>query len=558
MSTAAQTEVEHKGIASVLKDSLVRVPIHQRPFSWQREQVEELLDDLHGAHTRNEEHFLGTLVLVKGKRSQEFEVLDGQQRLAVVAILMSAIADRFAALGDSDRATAVRRDYLASTDIETGEPTSHLSLSSDDELFFRDLLNATGELTPKSDSNKRLQEAKNTIHAWLENNQSSDHAVDWLAKLYVYLRDSARVIVLKVHDDANAFLIFETLNDRGLDLSIADLLKNYLLGLAKDDLPIALNSWTNATSALKAYGGENLFSVFLRHYWSSRYSVIREKALYHDIKSRIASRANAVELADQLDRHSSLYAAIISPEHEYWATATPAARSTIRTLRLLGLEQYRPLLLAAMAHFNAHNIESLLSILVSWNVRLLIVGGLGGGVLERQYSELAQAIRSGAYKSSKDIARQSKTFIPNDTLFQTTFADARVSNVTLARYYLRELELYMRTKAGVSQELQPAEDLTLEHIYPDKPASGWNTFSDDDSKAYRPRIGNLTLLTRRLNSSLRNGPFNAKRKAYADSALLITQDVSVYADWSPSSVDARQNKLAAVVPLVWPLSGVNP
>ena len=550
-----QTNVEHKGIAAVLKDSLVRVPLHQRPFSWQAEQVEELLDDLGSAHSRTEEHFLGTLVLIKGRRSQEFEVLDGQQRLAVIAILLAAIAVRFVRLAEGDRANTIRTEYLSSFDLETGESTPHLVLSSDDEPFFRDLLIQAPATPPKSDSNKRLLDAYTRTHEWLEKHQDSDDPAGWLAKFAVYLRDSARVIVLKVADDANAFLIFETLNDRGLDLSIADLLKNYLLGLTKTDLHIALNHWTAATAALKAYGGENLFSVFLRHYWSSRHSVVREKDLYRDIKARVATRSNALDLAQELSRHSSLYAAIISPDHEYWASATPTARRTIVTLNLLGLEQYRPLLLAAMARFNARNIESLLSTLVSWNVRLLIVGGLGGGAMERRYSDLARGIRDDAYKSSRDIAKQARGFIPNDTLFQEAFATARVSNVTLGRYYLRELELYMRNKEGLTQELEPPATLTLEHVLPENPDPGWTTFSDDECRAFRSRIGNLTLLTKRLNTAVKNGPFANKRKTYAESSLLITKRISDYEDWTPQTVEDRQMELAAIVPLVWPLHG---
>ena len=547
-----QTTVEHKGIAAVLKDSVVRVPTHQRPFSWQTGQIEEFLEDVSRAQSADQQHFLGTLVLIGEDESQELEVLDGQQRLATVAIVLACIADRLDSCTEPKRADAIRREYLWSTDIESGEPTPHLSLSSDDEPFFREMLKA-GTALAKSDSNKRLQQAKEFVQTWLERNEDADHRLTWLVKLAMYLRNSARVIVLTVPDDANAFLIFETLNDRGLDLSIADLLKNYLLGLAKDDLPVALAHWTTATAALKAYGGENLFSVFLRHYWSSRYPVVRDKDLYRDIKSRVSTRSNALELADELNRHASLYAAIISPEHEYWASAGVVAGEAIRTLKLLGLEQYRPLRLAALAQFTQKNVESLLQLLVSWNVRLLIVGGLGGGTMERHYSQLARGIRNGDFKSWRDLAKEAKGFVPNDKLFQASFAEGRVSNVTLARYYLKELELYSRQKAGLSEEWQPSATLTLEHILPENPTSAWSSFTDDEAKAFRARIGNLTLLTKRLNSTLRNGPFAAKKKAYAESELLLTQNIATYTDWTPQAIETRQNQFAALAPLVWPL-----
>jgi len=151
-----QTTVEHKGIAAVLKDSVVRVPTHQRPYSWQTEQVEELLDDLRRAQSANEHHFLGTLVLHGKEESLELAVLDGQQRLAVTAIILACIADRLAP-HHAERAAQIRSDYLWSTDIETGHLTPHLSLSADDEPFFRQMLQNENPLptrTRTSASNK--------------------------------------------------------------------------------------------------------------------------------------------------------------------------------------------------------------------------------------------------------------------------------------------------------------------------------------------------------------------------------------------------------------------
>ena len=123
-----------------------------------------------------------------------------------------------------------------------------------------------------------------------------------------YLRESAYVIYFTVPDDANAFLIFETMNDRGLDLSIADLLKNYLLGRSGEDLQTILNLWTTAMACLSTYGGENLFTAFLRHYWSSKYGLVREKELYRSIKSRVTTSANVIDFANEVEKvHAHLY-----------------------------------------------------------------------------------------------------------------------------------------------------------------------------------------------------------------------------------------------------------
>lgn len=346
------------------------------------------------------------------------------------------------------------------------------------------------------------------------------------------------------------------MNDRGLDLSIADLLKNYLLGRAGEDLETVLNFWTAATSSLSAYGGEYLFTVFLRHFWSSKYGLVREKDLYRNIRSRISTAANALDFAHELVNNANYYAAILSPDHEFWSEASAKAHERVATLSLLGLEQYRPMLLSALAHLQMEELENLLRLLISWSVRLLIVGGLGGGAIENNYCSLAQAIRNGQLKSIKEIAnRANASFVPNDAIFRSSFATARVSKAPLARYYLRTIELQATGKRD--HELVPTTDpgeLNLEHILPERPdAKSWKNFTDEERKAYTKRLGNMLLLRQKMNSKLRNSPFDAKGKIYADSDLLLTKEVAKCNVWNKEAIEERQKLLADLTVKAWPI-----
>ena len=524
------TSIDLTGIATVLSTKRLEVPVHQRSFEWGVE-VQEFLEDIGGAFGRNgEEYFLGSLVITGVGEGERPKVLDGQQRLATVSLLLAGIADEFNERGDKRRGQAVQDQYLATFDIASGTERPQLKLNQADDPYFRSLLKKDfeepGEGAPES--HRRLYNARMAILQWLKSNLKRERGpINWLAGLSKYLEESAYVVYFTVPDDANAYLIFETMNDRGLDLSIADLLKNCLLGRAGDDLQGVLHLWTEALTSLRAYGGENLFSVFLRHFWSSKYEVIREKDLYRNIKSRIVSAPNVMDFAVELERNSNFYAAILSPEHEFWAEASVTARDRIRTLLLLGLEQYRPMLVAVLAHLKLKDIEDLLRLLISWNVRLLIVGGLGGGVMERHYAELGQAIRRGELKSGKEIATRAIIFVLNDAQFRESFASARVSKVSLARYYLRVLE---RQASGESQpELIPNIDpgeLTLDHVLPDRTDGNWPQFSEEDKRAYLKRIGNMVLLAQKMNSVLRSSPFQEKKKIYAPSKLGLTAKVA--------------------------------
>lgn len=550
------TSIEIKGIASVLSSTRLEVPVHQRPFEW-TEEVVELLDDLGDAFNRNkEEYFLGSLVIIAASDGVRPKVLDGQQRLAVVSLLLAGIADKFDNIADKKRAQAIRSQYLSIFDISEGIERPQLKLNQNDDPYFRSILTEEAK-QPESgvpESHLRLWNARQSISKWLSKKlEGIKDQVNWLAEFTKYLSESAYIIYFTVADDANAFLIFETMNDRGLDLSIADLLKNYLLGRAGEDLQTVLNLWTTAMASLSTYGGENLFTVFLRHFWSSKHGLVREKELYRSIKSRVATSANVMDFTNEVERNSYWYAAILSPEHEFWSEASPLARERIRTLDLLGLEQYRPMLLSSLAHLKLEDIEETLRLLISWNVRLLIVGGLGGGAMENYYCELAKAIRNGELKTVDAIANRAESFIPNDEIFRDSFASARVSKASLCRYYLRMLELQAMDKP--QPELIPntdAGELTLEHVLPEKPApDAWPQFNDEERKAYTKRLGNMLLLKQKMNSKLRSSSFSIKREIYNKSDLLLTQSVAKHTEWTRETIENRQKDHAQLAVKAW-------
>jgi len=212
------------------------------------------------------------------------------------------------------------------------------------------------------------------------------------------------------------------------------------------------------------------------------------------------------------------------------------------------------MLLSTLAHLRMEEVEKLLRLLISWSVRLLVVGGLGGGVIENNYCLLAQAIRNGKLKTAREVASQAnKSFVPNDGIFQESFRSIRVSKTKLVRYYLRVLELQGK---GISQhELLPNPDpseLNLEHILPENPAKGsWSQFSEEERKAYTRRIGNMLLLTERMNSKLRNDPYDEKCKIYAKSDLILTKEVAKYGEWTKEVIEERQKALAELAVRAW-------
>jgi hypothetical protein len=261
--------------------------------------------------------------------------------------------------------------------------------------------------------------------------------LDWIE----YVEKQAKVILVQVPDDINAFTIFETLNDRGLDLAKSDLIKNSLFAAAQNRLEEVRNRWTAMAGALEAVSGEDMTVTFIRHLWSSKHGAIREKDLHPSIKSKIKSKQAAVDFASDLEKNARLYAAILYPEHEVWIRYGPTTSEHARVLKELGMVQVRPLLLAILDTLNESEVKKSINLLVSWAVRLLIFGGLGGGTLENYYCQRAQEVREGSIKSAEGLMDAAHGVIPSDGPFEAAFAVASVTKTNLARYYLRTLEM---------------------------------------------------------------------------------------------------------------------
>jgi hypothetical protein len=187
--------------------------------------------------------------------------------------------------------------------------------------------------------------------------------------------------------------------------------------------------------------------------------------------------------------------------------------------------------------------------LESWNVRLIVVGGLGGGVMEAKYADLGRAIRSGEIKNVKGLADAALSFVPGDSQFKSQFAIASVSKVPLARYYLRKLELATSGKGEI--EKVPNPSLTLEHILPEKPGANYPAFTDEERRLYTRRLGNLALLTHKTNSDAKSAPFAEKAIVYKASTLTLTQQIATYGEWTPKSIEKRQEGLAELAVKAW-------
>lgn len=276
----------------------VVLPEFQRAYSWEKQQVETFWEDLvlfageYVAAPGTASYFLGPIVLIE--RDDTLLLLDGQQRLATATIALAAMRDTARAIDKgaqgkgSDLARDIQRELL---EKDTEPVTYALSLSELDEPFFAKVIKSDPPSVPAS----KLRSHGLILAAYELSRQKLEHLIkartqEGALKLIKELRDALTkgmsLIAIVVESEGDAYLIFETLNDRGLRLSVPDLVLNLLMRRAPtaEARHAVRQSWNTMLREL----GKRDVSRFLRHLWVSRYGDLKAEGLFAAIKeSRI-------------------------------------------------------------------------------------------------------------------------------------------------------------------------------------------------------------------------------------------------------------------------------
>ena len=541
---------KHDGIGHFLSDKFLKVPLYQRSFAREKENVKELFDDITNSYP--DEYFVGTIVVTD--KGDCLEIVDGQQRLVTISLFFIAVKDFLKKVGEVEKANAIEGEFILKQNYRDEEKKQRLALNDVDNEFYVKALVRSESVDSSRAFHNRLINAYNFLKDYIESKYKSE-GLDGLLNLVDFLKDKLLIIIVSVSDDVNAFTVFETLNDRGLILSQTDLIKNYLFNKGGDRIEEAKDKWTRFTGAIESGISEEEILNYIRYYWSSKHGLTREKELYKKIKEKIKNKNQSVTFLSNLEKNSETYLAILNPHHTFWNNFPHECSEYIAELLELRLTQNRPLLIALLEIWKdkPQEVKKALKLIVSWSVRNLITGTIGSGTLEKEFSNQAKLINEGKINMAKELLDSVKNLIPTDDQFQNAFEIATISKAYIARYYLRKLEQAYR----ITLELEPIknpEKVNLEHVLPENPTNlqkDWPSFDENLHKTYYRRIGNLTLLDKKMNSDIGNGPFEGKKAVYKESELQITKKVAEYDDWTPSEIETRQKELAKKALEIW-------
>jgi hypothetical protein len=535
--------------------TIFEVPAFQRDYSWDKEEWEDLWLDLTGLE-ENDDHYMGYVVLQETKESKRFLIIDGQQRITTINILIIAAVKLLQDRGDNERSELLRNTYLSYKEATSLIYKTKLNLNrNNDYVYSSQLLQLqipqyVAGLKP---SEKRLVQAFKYFYNALEKQFKDQTTVAITAFVAKKVDEKLVFTSITVGDDINAYQVFETLNARGIKLSTADLLKNFLFSKvfsrAEGEVESLEKKWYRINDLL----GKNDLTTFIRHFWNARnYPAERKASLFKTIKKKVNTYELVINMINALDESVVIYAALPNPESEVWAGEQQQLLSEIA---LLEVTQCYPLIMMAKIKFSEPEFTKLLRDVVAISFRYNTVGGQNPNELERIYGKASVAIFKGELTTAKDVFQQHlKEVYISDDGFKNDFKNKQLNTnkySLLAKYILSKLEVqYGGTAPSIT-----SKNLTIEHILPQNPTDEWIlAFPNVDTQEYIYRLGNLTLLESSKNNEADRKSFSEKQALYQTSHYKLTAAQLDFLEWNAGAVSKRQADMANKAATVWKIN----
>jgi hypothetical protein len=593
-------ESQTKTIQTCFQQCLYEVPNFQRPYSWSHEQLSDFWDDVILA--KGDFFFGSTVTWVSEKRdlfNDTYSIIDGQQRLTTSAILLSVVRDAFNEVAtkyvdvddfDANAATSqalTTQKYLMAKD---DDGKSHPVLRRPEPMFYEVIQNpnAIPSGAKWNGSAERIGEARSFFEAKVVAAIKELTPSGQVERLKSIRSNAlkARVIQVELASEEDGFLVFETLNTRGADLRLSDLVKNLLIrggATDADDRQTVADRWDRLVDRVQL-GRVNVDVVdrFIWQSWNSRREAVKEPELFKEI-SRVVGASPAAHLSylEELERDAETYE-WLEAEHVQVqpkargvrnAFAVPEFVDSVRALAIFNVSVANSTILAVARKFRetrlikqAQVIE-VLRLVESFHFQYtaLTNSGSTGGTRGR-YNRFAVRLEGATSASDvalaiDDLKEKLRTSLPDRARALQSFCSlfyAPSLQLTQAQK-LRSRKIFiayvLMSFAKLEGLLPAGQNLTtwsIEHIKPQSTAS--TNYRDP---VYS--VGNLTLLTARLNSSLGDAPLSSKAealkrgRAYFDSEL-ATWEASANDYPSDAQIEARSRFLAAdALDRVWKL-----
>jgi hypothetical protein len=537
------------GLGRFIKESRFVVPTHQRDFSWTDVYVTAFMKDVEEALKKKSDiYFCGLMVFTRAS-SQLLRVLDGQQRLATTLMVFSAIRNWFRQHSAYKKEEfLVENQLLQNEEIGGSGIEPKLTLTPANNEVFQQYVTKAATVSEidralkarqSEDRNRTLLKAALLVNKHIERRASefpdTDAAKDYFVELIGYLTDTVQVVRFVLSGDNAAYTIFETLNDRGLELAPLDLVKNYVFSRAEGYRPGSLRDFEERWAEMMTLLGSMKVDSFLRAFWASRHGTMEGPKLFSAFKKTYDNPEKVHIISIEMRTASERYAALSSSADAIWANYPDSVRNRISAIDTIGSSQTHPIILAALEKFTRDEMAKLLHLLEVIAVRFQLVGRGRPGRIESLGGRVAREIWEGKITRTVEVRAALEELYIADDDFKQRFRTKVETDGKKARYILTTLERQSLLREGLTyvDELVPG-NVTLEHIFPKSPQAFWaqETASDTKLPGMLHRLGNMCLLPE-VNRALGNKAWPEKLEVFKKSRLRTTNTVNAtaYATW---------------------------
>jgi Protein of unknown function DUF262/Protein of unknown function (DUF1524) len=547
-----------KTLSEVLKGNFIKIPRFQRPYDWDRDNITEFWNDL--KDRSDPEYFMGSLVIFTDQKEKNLiSLVDGQQRITTISMTLAILRNILSELAEDGPATAIH-EMIESRDLDN---KNRYVLEHDPaDRYFQYRIQSRSpdtKLSPETPQQDNLQSAFRFLDSSIRNhlknefNGNKNKQVEYIK----HLRDcllQMHFISIELDNEDDAYLIFETLNTRGKDLRVSDLLKNHFMRLlpAKTkgaDQPKTV--WSDMISKLSSVTTSIDPDSFLLHFWLAQEASVSKASLFMHYKGAI-KKSNAKAWLDDLKQASDTYVRCMAPTEVPWKKEQRSLQESIQALRIFGVAQAAPLMLAIMRLYENKIIalkatkaafEMIEKFTFQFNA---LTQSRGGGGVSNMYAKLAQSATDCEEANDfndvmADMREKFKERVPDEAEFvlpfmRLTYRSTYTRDRNLVRYALTKLA----RECGMPEEVDLSM-LTIEHILPQSKGKE----SDDEFDV--GAIGNLILINESINGELAD-------KGFADKMKLMSAKNNVYLDktlsdaksWDGRAIGARGQALAKI------------
>jgi hypothetical protein len=586
------------------------VPLFQRPYVWNQENqwmplwqdLERVANRLLASPDQQQPHFLGAVVFQQIQNPtgnlQQRTVIDGQQRLTTLQILLDSLHAEINLVGEVDASKRLEllirnpKEYCDHNEDQFKVWPTNKDRQAFNEVMAMDMP-ATYQSLKNKDSKLVLahQFFSEQFKRWL-NEGGADEIPARVKAIERTTRELLQIVVIDLTASENAQEIFETLNARGSQLTAADLIKNFVFQRLLEQGADIESSYSNHWKQFETGFWEQEISVgrvkaprssiFLNHWLICQTT---EEIVSREVFSRFKSFADydvapmtMPELLARIHAASIKYKDFIDRGDVLEGAVDRVGLFLYRT-KAMEMEVVKPVLLAIFDkdedQIDLNDINASLEIIESWLIRRMLVRGT-----TKAYNKIMTEMIKVIQKTPKgQMSSAIRTFLSNQTSDSSYWPDdkevkSELSNLMIyrkigrgrLRMVLESVEDYRRGWIGDQVSMSGVRvrrgTYAIEHLMPQSWERHWPLTDGCTEQNRNDRIhklGNLTLLSSKLNSSVSNGSWggeDGKRSSLLKRDVLflnrsVTDDAGLV--WDEGKIDARTEGLIDDILAIWPV-----